>query len=58
MNALDSVSINVAEAIPYKNFKERCRLVNQELKKNRHVEVLDKPKVIYSTKKWEDEKNG
>ncbi|WP_313758537.1 hypothetical protein [Tissierella sp.] len=45
-------SYNVAEAIPYKNFKEMINIVSQELKKNRYVEVWDK--FIYSAEKWED----
>lgn len=31
------ISTNVAEAIPYKNFKEMIRIVKKELKKNRFV---------------------
>ena len=41
--------MNVAEAIPYKSHKEKFKIVFQELKKNRHVEVWDK--FIYSAKK-------
>lgn len=43
-------SLNVAEVIPYKNFKEKINIVMEELKKNRHVEVWDK--FIYSAEKW------
>ena len=53
MDALEN-SFNVAEEIPYKNFRHKNRLVNQELEKNRHVEVWDKLKLIYSARKWED----
>ncbi|MFY9175435.1 MAG: hypothetical protein WAO24_08940 [Peptococcia bacterium] len=42
--------MNVAEVIPYKNYKEKFAIVFQELMKNRHVEVWDK--YIYSAKKW------
>lgn len=41
--------VNVAEAIPYSNFKEKIQLVKQELNKDRHVEVWGK--FIYSAKK-------
>ena len=41
--------MNVAEVIPYKNYKEKFTIVFQELMKNRHVEVWDK--FIYSAKK-------
>lgn len=44
--------MNVAEAIPYKNKKDKYNIINKELKKNRYVEVWDK--FIYSAKKWED----
>ena len=46
--------MNVAEVIPYKNHKEKFKIVFQELRKNRHVEVWDK--YIYSAKKWEVKK--
>lgn len=49
------ISTNVAEAIPYKNFKEKINIVKEELRKNRHVEIWDKQKVIYSERK---DKNG
>lgn len=48
---LDDISTNVAEAIPYTTFKEKNDKVNQELKKNRRVEVWDELKVIYSAEK-------
>ena len=41
--------MNVAEVIPYKNYKEKFRIVKQELRKNRYVEVWDR--YIYSAKK-------
>ena len=46
---MDTISINVAEAIPYENFKEKINIVMEELKKNRYVEVWDK--FIYSAEK-------
>ena len=46
--------MNVAEVIPYKNYKEKFKLVMQELMKNRYVEVWDK--YIYSAKKYERRK--
>lgn len=50
---LDEISYNVAEAIPYKNFREKIKIVMEELLKGRHVEVWDK--FIYSAEKWEVE---
>ena len=47
---IDDISINAAEAIPFRSFKEMIILVNQELKKNRYVEIWDKH--IYSAEKW------
>lgn len=41
-----------AEAIPYTNFKQKIRIVKEELTKNRYVEVWDKQKLIYSAEKW------
>lgn len=41
------------EAIPYNSFKEKIRIVAQELEKNRHVEVWDK--FIYSVIKDDEE---
>ena len=49
---LNLISDNAAEAIPYRNHKEKFIIVHQELKKNRYVEIWDK--VIYSAKKWGD----
>ena len=48
--------MNVAEVIPYKNHKEKFRIVFQELLKNRYVEVWDK--YIYSAKKVGGENMG
>lgn len=39
----------VVELIPYENFKEKIKIVSEELRKNRHVEVWDK--YIYSVSK-------
>lgn len=50
---LHEISTNVAVAIPYRNFNEKINIVSQELRKNRHVEVMDK--YIYSAEKWRDE---
>ena len=47
---LDEISTNVAEAIPYKTFKEKINIVLEELLKGRYVEVWDK--FIYSAEKW------
>jgi hypothetical protein len=46
------LSINVAEAIPYKNFKEMTKIVEGEVKKNRYIEIWDKVRIIYSAEKW------
>lgn len=46
---MDTISINVAEAIPYENFKEKINIVMEELNKNRYVEVWDE--FIYSAEK-------
>jgi len=46
-------SYNVAEAIPYKSFKEMINIVKEELAKDRYIEVWDK--FIYSAEKWRDE---
>lgn len=45
------ISVNVAEAIPYRSHKEKFKLVSQELNKNRYVEVVDELKIIYSANK-------
>lgn len=37
----------VVEIIPYRSFKEKIKIVKEELEKNRKVEVMDNPKVIY-----------
>ena len=42
--------MNIAEVIPYKNHKEKFKIVFQELMKNRYVEVWDN--YIYSAKKY------
>lgn len=57
---LDEISFNAAEGIPYKNFREKIGIVKEELKKNRHVEIMDELKIIYSAEKWraEDEAKG
>lgn len=47
---LDEMSFNAAKAIPYRSFREMIRIVINELKKNRYVEIWDK--FIYSAKKW------
>lgn len=52
---LDAISTNVATGIPYNSFKSKIRLVNQELRKNRHVEIVDELKIIYSAAKWRDD---
>lgn len=48
---IDEFSFNAAEAIPYRNFKQKINIVNEELKKNRYIEIWDK--YIYSAEKWE-----
>lgn len=52
---LDEISYNVADAIPFKSFREQIRIVNQEVMKDRYIEVWDELKVIYSAEKWEKE---
>lgn len=52
---LDEISTNVAEAIPYYSFQHKIKLVAIELRKNRHVEIMDELKYIYSAEKWRDE---
>ncbi|MBU5439479.1 hypothetical protein KQI42_15800 [Tissierella sp. MSJ-40] len=49
---LDEISINVAEAIPYKSFKEMTNIVEKELNKNRYIEIWDK--YIYSAENWRE----
>jgi len=46
------ISENVAEGIPYVNFRDKINKVRQELMKNRHVEIMDELKIIYSAEKW------
>ncbi len=55
---LESISCNVAEAIPYNNLKEMKYIVKQELKKGRYVEIWDEH--VYSAKRWrgKDEEKG
>lgn len=48
----DSISYNVADAIPYKTIEERIKIVGREMRKGRFVEVWDELKIIYSAKKW------
>lgn len=52
---LDEYSTNVATGIPYISFRHKIQLVNQELRKNRHVEIVDELNIIYSAAKWRDE---
>lgn len=52
---LYEISFNTAEGIPYDSFWEKINIVKQELKKNRHVEIVDELKIIYSSEKWRDE---
>lgn len=51
---LYEISYNVAEGIPYSSFKDKINKVNEELKKNRHVEIVTENKIIYSAKKWRE----
>lgn len=51
---LNKISINVAEAIPYRNFKEKIQIVLEEISKGRYVEIMDELKIIYSAEKWEE----
>lgn len=55
---LAEISSNVAEAIPYRTFREQIDIVNKELSKDRHVEVWDNHKIVYSAKKWRKEYAG
>lgn len=41
--------VNVVEAIPFSNFKERVRIIGEELNKNRYIEIWDG--YIYSKEK-------
>lgn len=47
---LHEISFNAAEAIPYKDFKDKNKIIADELKKNRYIEIWDK--FIYSAEKW------
>lgn len=49
------LNFNAAEGIPYKDFKDKINKVKEELKKDRHVEIMDELKLIYSERKWRDE---
>lgn len=42
--------MNVVECIPYRTFKERIRIVKEELRKGRYIEVWDN--YVYSAVKW------
>lgn len=46
---MESLDVNVVEVIPYDDFKQKVKLVKQEERKNRYVEVWDG--VIYSAVK-------
>ncbi|CAK7002470.1 hypothetical protein [Tissierella sp.] len=48
------ISSNVAEAIPYENFKDKINIVKQEIAKGRYIEIIDELKIVYSAKKWKD----
>jgi len=41
--------VNMIEAIPYSNFKERIKIISEELNKNRYIEIWDG--YIYSEEK-------
>lgn len=43
-------SANVAETIPYSDFKEKIRISKEEIEKGRHVEVWED--YIYSAERW------
>lgn len=47
---LHEISINVAEAIPYRTFKEMIKIIKQELNKGRYVEIWKG--YVYSAEKW------
>lgn len=49
---LNDISINVAEAIPYRDFEEKTKIVEEELSKDRYVEIIEDCKLIYSAQKW------
>ncbi|HHX62325.1 MAG TPA: hypothetical protein GX707_16680 [Epulopiscium sp.] len=43
-------SINVAEVIPYSDFKEKLRICKEEIEKGRFVEDWDG--AIYTAERW------
>lgn len=49
---LYKISTNVAEVIPYEGFEEKIRIVAEELRKGRYVEIMDDCKLIYSARRW------
>lgn len=49
---LYEISYTVAEGIPYTSFRDKINIVFKELMKNRHVEIMDEPRIIYSSEKW------
>lgn len=48
---LYEISYAAAEAIPYRNFREKINIVKEELDKDRKVEIMDELKIIYSVEK-------
>lgn len=54
MQLFKEISSNVAEAIPYENFKDKINIVKQEIAKGRYIEIIDELKIVYSAKKWKD----
>lgn len=52
MQLLQEINSSIAEGIPYKSFKQKINIVKQELAKDRYIEVMDKPKIVYSAEKW------
>lgn len=53
---MKEISFNVAEAIPYKNFKEKINIVMEELLKDRYVEIIDG--FVYSVDKWREDNDN
>ena len=49
---LYEISYNAAEAISYRDHKDKNKIIADELKKNRYIEIWDK--FIYSCEKWRD----
>lgn len=45
-------TFNAAELIPYRNFKEKIKIVKEQQRKNRYVEIWDK--VIYTATKYSE----